>query len=165
VIAEFAGAHERDRAHHRASIVAREGPFLERRTIRIIGIFEVSQDQAEVAAQRKKGLRRLERYAGIVGIGRKGCGGRNGIIVDRHRAIADDELHPGIFRRYDLAHAFGPYRAVEIADALHLHHEFVLTERRILRAQPIEALGRPQPLDIDIFEQILEAIVPGGSAP
>jgi len=49
---------------------------------------------------------------------------------------------------------------VEIAQPLHLHHQFVLAQSGILRAQPVETFGRAQPLNVDEFEQVLKMVVP-----
>nr|WP_323809438.1 hypothetical protein [Sphingobium baderi] len=51
---------------------------------------------------------------------------------------------------------------MEHADALHLHHQLILMERRILRPEPGQALRCPQLLDVDIFEEGPEMLVPGG---
>src|SRR5438132_11744212 len=87
---------------------------------------------------------------------------RRGVIVDSYWMIADDKLHVGVFGRNDLTDALGPDRAVHHPDALHFHHQFILTECRILRLKPIEALGRPNLLEVDISEQRLKVPMPFG---
>lgn len=62
---ELARADQGIGADHRTPKIARECPLFERACGGILGIFEVRQDQAEVAIKRKDGLGRLERYAGI----------------------------------------------------------------------------------------------------
>jgi hypothetical protein len=76
--------------------------------------------------------------------------------------VGQDKLHAGILGGDDLPHALGPDRGVEHADALHLHHQLILVKRRILCPQPRQALRRPQLLDVDIFEECTEMLVPSG---
>ena len=42
---------------------------------------------------------------------------------------------------------------------LHLHHELVLRQRRILRPQPPQAFRRAELLDVDIFKEVFEISV------
>ena len=82
------------------------------------------------------------------------------MIVDRHRVIAEDELHVGVLSRDDLAHAPDPDCAVHHADALHLVHQLVLRELGILSLQPVQPLRRTDFLDIEELEKRLEVLVP-----
>jgi len=63
------------------------------------------------------------------------------------RVIADDKFHIRIFGGNDLAHPFRPNRAM---DALHLNHQFILSNGGILGFQPIQALGRAYFLNVDV---------------
>ena len=82
------------------------------------------------------------------------------MIVDRHWMVADDELHIGVFSRDDLAYSADPDRAVHHLDTLHLIHKFVLRERRILSLQPIQTFWRTNFLNVEIFEEGLEMLMP-----
>src|SRR5450759_2454240 len=86
--------------------------------------------------------------------------GLNRMIVNRGWVVADDELHIGVFCRDDLAYSLRPDRSVHHADTLHLEHQLVLCERRILSLQPVEALGRANFLDINVFEKGLKMAMP-----
>lgn len=86
--------------------------------------------------------------------------GRQRMVVDRDRMVADDELHCAVCGRDYLPHAFAPDRAVHRLDFLHLHHQLVLRQARVLRPEPVQALGRPQFLDVDEAEQRLEVLMP-----
>lgn len=74
--------------------------------------------------------------------------------------VTYDEFDVGVLRRHDLSYPFRPDRAVQIADALHLEHEIVLRQARILCTQPGEPFGRADFLDVEIFEERPEVTNP-----
>lgn len=82
------------------------------------------------------------------------------MVVDRHGMVAGDELHGGVFSRNYFAHPASPDRAVKHADTLHLEHQLVLREGRILRLEPVQALRRADFLNIEEFKKGLEVLVP-----
>ena len=87
---------------------------------------------------------------------------RQCVVVDRYRMVGQDELYAGILCGHDLPHALGPDGRVEHANTLHLHHQLVLMERRILRLKPRQPFRCPQLLNIDIFEECPEMLVASG---
>ncbi|MNJ31217.1 hypothetical protein D3C77_258440 [compost metagenome] len=138
--------------HHRLPEVASEGPLLQGSDAGLLGELEVGQDQAEVPAQREEGLRSLERNRRIMRVGVPGVVRWQGGIVDGDRMIGDQKLHVGRFSGDNFPNALAPDRAVHHADALHLEHEFVLCERRVLSAEPSQPLWRAQLLGVDVTE-------------
>ena len=66
----------------------------------------------------------------------------------------------GVLRRHDFSHAFRPDRAVHHADALHLEHEVVLRQARVLCTQPVETFRRADFLDVEILEERREVTMP-----
>jgi hypothetical protein len=113
-----------------------------------------------VAVHRVKRLRTPQRYFWIKRLRARAICVRDRVVVDRHRVIARNELHVGVFGRDNLAHAANPDRAVQLADVLHLEHQLVLSEGGILGLEPVQALRRADFLDIEKVEEVLEMVVP-----
>jgi hypothetical protein len=82
------------------------------------------------------------------------------VVVDGDWVVAHDEFDVGVLRRHDFSYTFRPDRAVHHANALHLQHEVVLPQARVLCFQPVEPFGCADFLDVEILEERRKVTMP-----